>query len=118
MTNLLRYSGILILVGMGLVSHVPARADDAELKVLLENDRVEVRQISWKPGEVRPAEAVSSRVVSVLEGGTLARLYPDGKSQEIVFKTGEVKWFEAATAAYALKNIGGSNVVLFAVILK
>jgi len=45
-------------------------------------------------GKIRPAEAVGNRIVRVTKGGTLLRIYPDGKTKEIVFKTGDVKWFD------------------------
>jgi hypothetical protein len=107
----------------------PAMADDKAMdtkgdrveKILLENDKVQVREATWKPGQIRPAEAVGNRVVRVMKGGTLLRIYPDGKTKEIVFKAGEVKWLDessGSTTAYSIKNVGKTEVVLFAVVLK
>jgi hypothetical protein len=90
-------------------------------KILFENDKVQVREATWKPGQIRPAEAVGNRVVRVMKGGTLLRIYPDGKTKEIVFKTGDVKWLDesnGSTAAYSIKNVGKTEVVLYAVVLK
>lgn len=94
---------------------------DQMVKILLENDRVQVRQATYKPGQVRPAEAEGNRVLHVIKGGRLLRIYPDGKTKEIVLKTGEVKWLDdttGSTTSYSLKNVGNTEVVLFAVILK
>jgi hypothetical protein len=94
---------------------------DSMVKILLENDKVQVRQATYKPGQVRPAVAEGSRVIHVIKGGTLLRIYPDGTTKEIVFKTGEVKWLDettGSTTSYSLKNVGNTEVVLFAVILK
>lgn len=94
---------------------------DQMVKILLENDKVQVRQATYKPGQVRPAEAEGNRVLHVIKGGTLLRIYPDGKTKEIVLKTGEVKWLDettGSTTSYSLKNVGNTEVVLFAVILK
>jgi hypothetical protein len=52
---------------------------------------------------------------------TLLRIYPDGTTKEIVYKTGDVKWLDesnGSTTAYSLKNIGKTEVVLFTVVLK
>ncbi|MBV8468035.1 MAG: hypothetical protein JO218_18990 [Burkholderiales bacterium] len=91
------------------------------MKIVLENDKVQVRETSWKPGDVRPSEAVANRVVRVMKGGTLLREYPDGKTQEVRFQTGEVRWLDSstgATTAYSIKNVGTTEVVLYTVILK
>ncbi|WP_342619787.1 hypothetical protein [Rhodoferax sp. GW822-FHT02A01] len=94
---------------------------EAVIKTLLENDKVLVRETSWKPGQVRASEALANRVVRVMRGGTLLREYPDGKTQKITFKVGEVKWFDvsnASTTAYSVRNVGKTDVVLYTVIVK
>lgn len=107
----------------------PAMADDKAMdtkadgvaKILLENDKVQVLEGTWKPGQIRPAQAEGNRVVRVMKGGTLLRIYPDGKTKEIVLKAGDVKWFDesnGATTVYSIENVGETEVVLFAVVLK
>jgi hypothetical protein len=116
-------------LALSAVNLSPAVADekgtnaqtDQMVKILLENDKVQVRQATYKPGQVRPAEAEGNRVLHVIKGGTLLRIYPDGKTKEIVLKTGDVKWLDettGSTTSYSLKNVGNTEVVLFAVILK
>lgn len=117
------------VVAWSAVVFTPAVADEASaaekseaaIKILLENDQVQVRQTTWMPGEVRPAIPIGKRVVYVVEGGTLLRTYPDGKTKEIVYKTGNTMWFDKSTnstTAYTLKNVGNREVVLYAVVLK
>ncbi|TCF96536.1 hypothetical protein BZM26_37090 [Paraburkholderia strydomiana] len=117
------------VVAWTAVAFTPAVADEASadekseaaIKILLENDQVQVRQTTWAPGQIRPAIAIGRRVVYVVKGGTLLRTYPDGKTKEIVFKTGSAMWFDESnnsTTAYTLKNVGTSEVVLYTVILK
>ncbi|SMG59499.1 hypothetical protein SAMN06265784_11374 [Paraburkholderia susongensis] len=107
----------------------PAMAEDKAMdtkgdrveKILLENDKVQVREATWKPGQIRAVETVGNRVVRVKKGGTLLRIYLYGKTNEIVFKTGDVKWFDesnGSTTAYSIKNVGKTEVVLYAVVLK
>lgn len=94
---------------------------EAVIQKLLENEKVQVRETTWKPGQVRASEALGSRVVRVMKGGKLLRTYSDGKTKEVDLKTGDVRWFDASsesTTAYSVKNIGKSDVVLYAVILK
>lgn len=120
---------LAVTLALSAVNLSPAVADekgtntqsDQMVKILLENDKVQVRQATYNPGQVRPAEAEGSRVLHVIKGGTLLRIYPDGKTKEIVLKTGDVKWLDettGSTTSYSLKNVGNTEVVLFAVILK
>lgn len=53
----------------------------------------------------------------MLKGGTLTLIYPDGKKEKLVWKTGETKVREA-TPAYSPKNEGKSDIVLYVVYLK
>ena len=119
-------SSICILVGaflsVGLVLN-PAFAQGVKdksanpgyaQKVLLENDKVRVTETSWTPGARGPSVALPVRVLRALRGGTLTRIYPDGKTEVTVWKTGEVKYFDA-TPEYAVKNTGKTKVVLYGV---
>ena len=88
-----------------------------ELKVLLENDKVRVTESRWVPGATSDSAKRGARVVRALKGGTLQRIYPDGKTELSTYKTDEVKFFEA-DGPYGLKNTGKSEIVLYSVTLK
>jgi hypothetical protein len=88
-----------------------------ELKVVVENDKVRVVENKWAPGAESESIARPNRVVRALKGGTLQRIYPDGKKETAPWKTGEVKYVEK-TPPYIVKNIGKSEVVLYVVNLK
>lgn len=90
----------------------------AELKVLLESDKVSVTEARWKPGAESPSTARPLRVARALKGGTLQRIYPDGKKEQVQYKTGDVKFFEADKVPYILKNVGKSEIVLYVVFIK
>ena len=83
-------------------------------KVLIDNDKVRATETSWMPGAHGPSAALPARVLRALSGGTLTRIYPDGKTEATVWKTGEVKYFDA-TPEYAVKNTGKTKVVLYGV---
>jgi hypothetical protein len=121
-----------ILAGLlvsALVLAVPAMAQDkgkmeksvkaaAAPKVLLENGKVRVLDLTVKPGEVNTTAATSAnRVVRVISGATLERTYADGKKESIVRKTGEVYMLEPGPA-YTFKNVGKTVLRLYVVILK
>jgi hypothetical protein len=96
-----------------------AEKGKAVMKVLLENDKVRVQEVSYKPGEENTSVASStSRVIRSLKGGTLMRTYADGKTEKTEWKTGEVKFLESSKVAYTAKNVGKTNVELYVVILK
>ena len=96
-----------------------AEKGQAALKVLLENDKVRVFEVQYKPDDVNKNVPSSSfRVVRALKGGTLMRTYADGKTQNVEWKTGEVRSVEPDKTAYTTKNIGKTEIQLYVVVLK
>jgi hypothetical protein len=112
------------LIGAGFVSGVAlaqdkASAGAASTTVVLENAKVRVIVNTFKPGDVNNAVPSSSpRVVRALKGGTLQRIYADGRTEDIIWKTGEVRYQEPSTVAYKTKNVGKTELQLYLVILK
>ena len=86
-------------------------------KVFLDNEKVRVFEVTFRPGDTAANVARPQRVIRVLKGGTLTLIYPDGKREKLVWKTGEVKVREA-TPVYAPKNEGKSDIVLYVVYVK
>ena len=97
----------------------PAAAKKGEpaLEVYLENDHVRVFKATFKPGDTGGNVARPKRVAHVIKGGTLTLIYPDGKREPLVFKTGETV-VRDASPQYAPKNEGKSDIVLHLVYLK
>ena len=96
-----------------------AKAGAAKITVLADNDKVRVFEAQFKPGDENKAvPSASSRVVRALKGGTLMRTYADGKTQNVEWKTGEVRFLEPDKTAYTAKNVGKSDVHLYVVVLK
>ncbi|HXM81827.1 MAG TPA: hypothetical protein VN929_07850 [Burkholderiales bacterium] len=89
-----------------------------KMKVLLENDKVKVYEVTYAPGAENKGIASSTvRVVRALKGGTLQRSYADGKKEKVVWKTGEAKQVDPGPA-YTTKNIGKTELRLYVVQLK
>jgi hypothetical protein len=87
-------------------------------KALVDNDKVRVFEVTFKPGDVSGLTTRPARVLRALKGGTLTATPDDGKVEKRTFKTGEVKYFDAETSPTTLKNEGKSELVLYAVFLK
>jgi len=91
-----------------------AAAGKSTSKEVVKNDRVRVNDVTFKPGDEAPSIERPARVIVYVKGGTLRRIYPDGKKESTTYKDGEVKYFDA-TPAYAVKNIGKTTVHLYGV---
>ena len=73
-------------------------------KVLLENERVRVSDTRYKPGDKGEMKERPDRVTYYIKGGELRRHYPDGKTENVKRKDGEVAFTKKNTAA--TENVG------------
>ena len=118
---------VALLTAALLIAAGPALAQDKAKgpqrvqNTLLENDKVRVYESVSKPGEVsgnvvRPYRLVRVpyRIVRALQGGTLQRTYPDGKTEKREWKTGEVR-AEGPDKKFSGKNVGKTEIVLYGV---
>ena len=98
-----------------------AAAPEATQKVMLDNEKAQAIEIRYKPGAVNTNVPRAARIVRALTGGTLVRTYPDGKTEKVEWKAGDVRFIQATAAAspqYSTKNVGKSELVLYIVALK
>ena len=61
---------------------------------LLENERVDVVRMVSKPGDKGVMKERPDRVLYVIQGAKVRFHYPDGKTEETVWKTGDVVYLE------------------------
>lgn len=106
-----------VKVGTTAKAKAKAEPEREPVIVLFDNDKVRVQEITFKPGAQGPNVARPFRVIRVLAGGTMQRIYPDGKTENVVYKTGEVKVYEA-DKPFVPVNVGKSDIVLYVVALK
>lgn len=92
-------------------------APAVEQKVYVDNERVRVAELTFKPGAESANMARPFRVSRAIKGGRFVRIYADGRKEEGQYETDEVKVLEASPA-YILKNVGDDDLVLFLVYLK
>lgn len=94
-----------------------APPDQATRTTLVEDDKVQVSESHLQPGESSRPNTEVYRVIRALQGGTLLRTYADGRTEESVWKTGEVQ-IQLPGPPYTVKNVGNTEVVLYIVRLK
>ena len=87
--------GGMLIAGCWLYFDV-AEAAETPAKVLLENERVRVREVRLDPGvQPGPHTHPYAHVGVILDPGTLRFTNPDGQSEEVTFKSGSVGWRDA-----------------------
>ena len=96
-----------------------AQNEKSSVKVLFNDDRVRVVEVTHKPGEEsnKDFKKLPLRVVRALTSGTLQRTYPDGRIEKVVIKAGEVRVFDVSNV-YSAKNLGTSDLVFYIVLPK
>ncbi len=73
------------------------KVDSKHYKVEFENDQVRVLRISVEPGDKTEMHSHPDGVVVFLNDGEGKFTFPDGKTKENKFKSGQVIWSPAVT---------------------
>ena len=94
-----------------------AEKGKSTLKVLFENDKVRVYEITSRPGDEGANVARPFRVIRPLKDGTIQRTWADGKVDKVEYKTGEVR-AQGPDKPFTPKNIGKAEFVLYIVDVK
>jgi mannose-6-phosphate isomerase-like protein (cupin superfamily) len=89
----------------------------APTRVMYDNGDVRVQEVVFGPGEMGQYISRPFRVIRVLQGGTMLRIYPEGRSETVVYRTGDVIVYEPEQP-FVPKNVGDTDIVLFVVALK
>src|SRR5258708_4332600 len=56
------------------------------MKEIVKNDKLRAYEVVFKPGDEGANVERPARVVKAIKGGTLTRIYPDGKKEHSVYK--------------------------------
>jgi hypothetical protein len=91
----------------------PAAVPAGTVKKIVDNDKVVVTEVTFKPGHGGPVQERPPRVVRALSDGTMERTYADGKTEKVEWKAGQVRYF--AKDNFGNKNIGKTDMVLYIV---
>jgi quercetin dioxygenase-like cupin family protein len=93
----------------------PLVAANNVYKFLMENDRVRVLQVTFKPGDIAKMHYHPDHVVLALKGGKL-KLTSDGKASDVKLETGKAMFLNAQN--HQAENTGKTTVDLVVVELK
>lgn len=117
-----RFGRALVTALVGTALALPASAQDALkvapqlTKLLFENDRVRVYDNYMKPGEAMGMHSHPDHLVYVLSDGKMQLTSPDGRSNDVDVKVGQVVWVPAVT--HSTRNIGTKDLYTVIVELK
>ena len=95
----------------------PQAGAPSTVKVVLENDRVRVRDVTFPPGSSGMHTHELAHVGVVIQGGTLVFKYPDGKSETAKLEPGGVGYRDA-NVSHEPVNTGTTPVRVIEVELK
>jgi quercetin dioxygenase-like cupin family protein len=84
----------------------PAMVAGDVYKLVMENERVRVFDVQFKPGQKAVMHGHPNHVIYVLSDYTLNLMMPDGSSQVVPLKSGQAIWMGAGQ--HAAENIGKS----------
>ena len=126
MIKSIRFSKSLLapIISLALVMAGPTLAAEQAttgrpaVKTLLDNQKVRVQEVRYRPGDVNKSLPRRDRVIHYLTDGTFLRTYPDGKTEKVEYKAGQVVFTAASESGRTNKNIGKSDVVFYSVQLK
>ena len=93
-----------------------AKKAEPIVKVPLENERVKVHEVRFRPGDKDPMKERPDRVQYILKGGKLRLHLPDGTTKDSELKAGTVRWRPKDT--FAAENVGKTEVRFISVDLK
>ena len=85
--------------------------------VLAENEKLQVIDVVYQPGDIGAASSKDGLVVYHLSSGTIERSYADGSKQIMTYKVGQTMVI-AEKRPYSTKNIGTTSVHEIVVQLK
>ena len=86
----------------------PVQVAPGNYRLLLENDRVRVLEMSLKSGQVDEMHSHPSETVYFVKGGQARIHLPDGGVAEVDLPDGHVMWHEAWT--HRVENVGSSDI--------
>jgi quercetin dioxygenase-like cupin family protein len=85
----------------------PVEASPRNYRLLFENDRVRVLEMTLKAGEIDESHSHPSETVYFVTGSKVKVHLPEGEPMEAVFPDGGVMWHEAWT--HRVENVGSSD---------
>ena len=79
-------------------------------KLLFENERVRVMEVTFQPGQKIAPHSHPDHYVYVAEAGTLRLFHPEGEPSDVTLQVGQVIWIPAET--HWAENAGTTTIRL------
>ena len=108
--------GLVFWVGKMVLAQDPLEVAPNMYKLLSENDRVRIMEVTSKPNDTVAMHSHPDHVAVFITDGTLTLSYPDGSFKEASGKAGEAMWIPAES--HAAKNTGTTEVKIVVIELK
>ena len=106
---------LLAATALGQDKKAPEKGEEV-LKRILENDRVNVTEATYKPGAASAMRERPERVSRALTAGTMEVTWANGKKETRTWTAGEVRYLPRET--FSQKNVGKTDMTIFSVGLK
>ena len=97
-----------IAVEDGVVSLDPLKIAPQNYRLLMENERVRVFDVTIRPGEKVSLHSNGPSVIYVFNDGRLKHTYPDGTVRESDAVSGAIVWDDAET--HETENVGETDI--------
>ncbi len=94
----------------------PAKVAGHVYKLLMENARVRIFDVRFKPGDTAVMHGHPDHIVYTLSEGSNKLTFPDGQSRVVDLKAGQALWLDAGQ--HATENVGKTDVHLLVIELK
>jgi quercetin dioxygenase-like cupin family protein len=94
-----------------------AKVDATHATVRLDNDTLQVTEVTLKPGEKLPLHTHPAYALYTIHGGTVRVAYQGGKTEELVWDHGDVLYGDPE-GPHTTENIGKTTVKILLVELK
>jgi len=92
-------------------------AGQYKTKIIAENEKLQVNETVYRPGEGAPMDMREGRVFYYLTGGTIERTFADGAKAVLTVKA-EQATINTEKRPYSVKNIGKTTIHFISVHLK
>ena len=108
----------LLMIGVNSVCAEDTK--EVDIKSIFSSDKAAGNIITVQPGAIVPSAARPVRAVYYITGGTIERIYPDGKVVKKQFKAGDTAYLDKPEemAAHAVKNVGKKEFKAYIVNIK
>lgn len=106
-----------LLVGGAATAQEMSKVDPKHVAVKLDNDTLQVTEVTLKPGEKLPPHTHPAYVLYTVHGGTVRIAYQSGKTQDVVWDHGDVIYGDPE-GPHTTENVGKTTVRILLVELK